>query len=275
MTTLTQTSWTSTTSYEVGHFVHSHSRNAFVYKSNTAAFFHTSVTRCVSFVSFNLVVKALPELHTNTLRSSCPEGEIPRPAGSDRRDQVSFMDGLVQRLALMALIEEEDARAPAKPSRVAQVYRLFPAYGTPATRSNGFNVGPHEVKHGLYTGHGSMVTHVTPMNPVQHYAFAKPVHPAKVDMSTTKMNNMSQLPGRRMYFQNQLLPSQGVDIQFAGYFLGDRGGTGVFIPRVSTNHVIKKKGPRNVAVRVAKQEDRHCHSEVAPSDLGLPKEWTY
>ncbi|KAL9271215.1 hypothetical protein AKJ16_DCAP22064 [Drosera capensis] len=231
----------------------------------------------------------MSEFHTNSvpaqpdhmLRSPWPEGEIAEPVGSglcDRRDQISFMDDSVRRLALMALIEEEDAGAPAKPLLGSQVYRLFPVNLTPATRSYGFNSVPHEVERGLYTGHGSMVTHVTPMNrPVQPYGFAKPV-PALVDMSTTtkkKMNDMSHLPGRRMHLQKQLLPFQGVGIQFAGYFPGDRGGTGVFIPRVATNHVIKKKRTRNVAVGGAKQEERHCHSQAARTDLGLPKEWTY
>ncbi|GAB2300752.1 hypothetical protein Dimus_034789 [Dionaea muscipula] len=208
------------------------------------------------------------------------------------------------RLPHMALMEKQARYSSPIPPPPPQVYgsKTFQYASTakpPATRRScgfGFHVGvgSHGADHGLYAGHQN----VAPFDRVLQFSSGTtvpvPLQAEGMLMDTRAAASILSPPAG--HHQNLSVANfQGGAVQLIGTTSQrDRGGTGVFLPRITTmstadaatNDVRKKKGIKKGQlarqsvmqketmrrVSVSKQEEYRCR---LPNDSGLPKEWTY
>ncbi|GAB4856289.1 hypothetical protein Ancab_014217 [Ancistrocladus abbreviatus] len=143
----------------------------------------------------------------------------------------------------------------------------------------------------LGTGLGNLA-----QDPLLEYRLVKPVQrQAEGSMETTRAAANRQLQTQ----QNRPRTSQGGEVKLGGGFKRDCGGTGVFLPRIAstvaaalstheTTHVDgakRKQGMRSgqhaqsrkqgeTGKRVS-SDKRKEYQRQFPSDLALPKDWTY
>ncbi|GMH28706.1 hypothetical protein Nepgr_030549 [Nepenthes gracilis] len=216
---------------------------------------------------------------------------------SHRHNQISDVEDLARRFALMASLDRSSKATP-KHLVPSPFQRFGPAAvpnastALPASAYYGVAMKP-EVEQGLYAGHGTGSVFANPDPNLQSY-LGKPLMSQAEEWMDSRIL-ARQLQAQRNHLQNRFLPFQGGGIKFGGGSARDCGGTGVFLPRTAATTATRKtinedcarrrqerrerpdaqiEPPGDAMRRVVVGKREECHRQLPP-DLGLPRDWTY
>ncbi|XP_043691008.1 uncharacterized protein LOC122641775 isoform X2 [Telopea speciosissima] len=187
--------------------------------------------------------------------------------------EISYMEDLARQLASYALLERNQNTTKPPPNLVPESKQQS-RYGTTVSPRYGFGFdGVHGVGH--------RQNHYAPVNGgfrvglTQVYRY-HPMSPAQAQVENLQARVLQRLQNR-----NRFLPVQVNETRIGG-FVRESGGTGVFLPRVSTTLDVKKKQHCVKKGEEFKQKqpikkafvEKHERFQSSP-EVRLPQDWTY